>query len=185
MIERVADTLLDTGLLQLGRFERQGKPEPLRLSLEMLSAYPDTLKLFVEAAQAVVSCETSDRILVPSSAIAFGGAISLLSERPLIYSRGYGEEPVYDLVGAYNAGHSAILISPTETDITAGLIAAVSRVGIVITCSVLLVSMYGKSHHQMVTKPLYDLDTLIMDLGSRGRVPARQAKLVLDWLRNG
>ncbi len=185
MIDSFADLLVNTGLLQFGRFERDGHPAAVRLSLELATAYPEVLQAIVATVQGVLSNAGCERLLVPSSGIAMGGALSFVTGTPLIYSRGCGNEAVFDLVGAYNAGHRATLIAPTDLDITESLLRAAARVGIVIAGVVVVVGTGAALAHQGERVTLFELDVLVANLRDRGRIPARQAQLALDQIKRG
>ena len=182
MMDSFADLLVNTGLLQFGRFERDGQSTAVRLSLELAATYTEVLQTIVAAVQGALSNAGSERLLVPPSGIAMGGALSFVTGIPLIYSRGCGEEAVFDLVGAYNAGHRATLIAPTDMDVTEVLLRAVSRVGIVIAGVVVVVGTGAALAYQGERVTLFELDALVANLRDRGRIPARQAQLALDQI---
>lgn len=185
MTVSTADYLLDNGLLQFGRFDFGGQNHPIRLSLELICAYPDVLEALTGAVQSTASNTSADRLLVPDSMIAFGGALSLKTGLPLIYSRGRGEDPVYDLVGAYNAGHRILVVVPDEVDLSSGFLNSAQRVGLVVVQVIILVAMHRRPVEDasgLNIQSLYTLGELVRDLTGRGRVPTSQAEIVLDWL---
>lgn len=185
MMDTFADLLVNTGLLQFGRFEQDGYPASVRLSFDLVAAYPEVLQQIVAVVRGVLTNRGSDRLLVPPSGIAMGGALSFSTGIPLIYSRGCGEEAVFDLVGAYNAGHRATLIVPIDLDITEAFLRAVTRVGIVIEGVVAVVGTGGASAYQGERVTLFELCALVSNLRDRGRIPARQAQLALDQIKRG
>lgn len=103
--------LIQTGLLQFGRFEREDQFQPWRSSIEYLAAYPDVLRLAGQRLRAVAIEPPVDRLIADADSVALGVALALESDISLIYSRGRGEAAAFDLVGAYDSGHTAKLIT--------------------------------------------------------------------------
>lgn len=110
-MDPLLQALIQTGLLQFGRFERDGQFQPWRLVVECLAAYPDALRLASQQLQAVAIEPLVDRLIADADSVALGVALALESDIPLIYSRGRGEAAAFDLVGAYDSGHTAKLIT--------------------------------------------------------------------------
>lgn len=101
--------LREAGLIQFGRFEGGA---PLKFSLELLPSYPRILQILADGIATVISeVKTIERIVCTSDASAIGIAVSLKMGIPLVYSRGQGQLPVHDLVGAYDVGHPTALIT--------------------------------------------------------------------------
>jgi hypothetical protein len=110
----VGDTFLSNGLLEIGLFQTEDTRTSYRLRLDMLPAYPGVLAAC--AVQIADRLMRIDRLVCPSDSLPLGVAVSLQTKIPLVYSRGKGESPVLDWVGAYDVGHPAALLCNTLPD---------------------------------------------------------------------
>ncbi|MCZ2095261.1 MAG: hypothetical protein LC121_03125, partial [Anaerolineae bacterium] len=128
----LAQGLIDAGLIQFGWFWRGGETVPVALHLDMLASYPDLLQLVALEAQNKVAGLHANRLLCAANALPFGIAFSLRSGVPLVYSRSSADAPVFDLVGAYDIGHPALLLTNSvgDGDAHAALVSAARRVGL-------------------------------------------------------
>lgn len=110
----LGDTLLTNGLLEVGLFQTDDKRMSYRLRLDLLPAYPGVLAACgVQIANRLMRV---DRLVCPADSVPLGVAVSLQTKIPLVYSRGKGESPVHDWVGAYDVGHPAALLCNTMPD---------------------------------------------------------------------
>jgi hypothetical protein len=109
----VAESLLRDGLLELGVFQQGDGLEAWRWRLDLLPAYPDVLAQLAEAASERLKGWQIDRLACTPDALPWGAVMAVKTGIPLIYSRGRGETPLYDLVGAYDVGHRACLLTHT------------------------------------------------------------------------
>ena len=107
----IGQRLIQSGLIQFGAFPRQGSIVPFDLSLALIGSYPDLLRDLANNAAERLAGITVTRLLATSEAIPLGVALSLRLNVPLVYSKGTGTSPVDDLVGAYDIGHPALLIT--------------------------------------------------------------------------
>lgn len=110
----LGDALLSHGLLEVGVFQKEALRQSFRLRLEMLPAYPGLMAAC--ALQIADRLARVDRIVCPSDSVPLGVAVSLQTKIPLVYSRGRGEAPVQDWVGAYDVGHPAALVCSIMPD---------------------------------------------------------------------
>jgi hypothetical protein len=177
----IAQQLLDSGLLELGLFVEQGRRIPYRLHLEMLPAYP---KLFQTMTQAVIDklpAKPFDRLVTSADCAVLGGAIVQKTGIPLVYSRGRGETPVFDLVGAYDVGHPACLIVNSADDSLATFVAQCRHVGLYIHTVITLV---GDNYpiDDIAILSVFTLEQLITELYSTGHIPQPQLEAVLRQL---
>lgn len=106
--ENLIYRLLETGLLQPGIFE-DGSHWQLRL--EMLPSYPDILLEIATHTIKIIAAMPIDRLVCTWEALPLGVLVSTQTGLPLIYSRGQGEAPTHDFVGAYDVGHPAGLLT--------------------------------------------------------------------------
>lgn len=111
MSNDLATELLNHGLLEVGVFQTEAGQRSFRLHLDMLPAYPALLSAYAEGIATQLA--SVDRLVCPPDSVALGVAVSLRTQIPLVYSRGRGEAPVQDWVGAYDVGHPAALICNT------------------------------------------------------------------------
>ncbi|GAB5490139.1 MAG: hypothetical protein Phog2KO_03540 [Phototrophicaceae bacterium] len=178
----IAKQLLDTGLLQFGLFEENNVQMPYRLRLEMLPAYPELLQNVVyRAIQSLMGVAHFDRLVAHSDAIPFASAISLATSVSLVYSRGRGELPVFDLVGAYDVGHPACLIVNTLTPDTQVFLDKAQKVGLEIHTILELVSI-GKTVEHIDHRAVFTMQALIHDLRQQSAIPEQMANSVLEML---
>lgn len=170
----IAKQLLDTGILQFGLFAEDGVTSPYRLRLEMLSAYPQLLQNVVyRGVQSLVEIKPFDRLVSHSDAIPLASALSLQTSVSLVYSRGRGEAPVHDLVGAYDVGHPACLIVNTLIPDIETFLADAKRVGLEIHTILEFVSV-GQTIDNIDHRAIYTMNALIHEL--------RQSNLITENL---
>ena len=182
MTNPLTSHLMEAGLLEFGLF---GKEEiPFRLNLHLLPAYPHLLKQIAESAQAHLTRLPVDRLICTPSALPFGVALSQQTNIPLVYSLGSEQPGVFDLVGAYDVGHPALLLTNIwggRGDITA-LVDKARKVGLEVN-SVLAIVNYGKGAHDGLNLiVLLSLPDALAQLTESGKLPHGQAHAVRDWL---
>lgn len=176
--------LLETGLLQFGRFQQDAGFVPFRSGFEQLPAYPDVLKMTAREIAGLINI-SPDRILVPAEALPLGVAVSLHSDIPLVYSRGQGESPAHDLVGAYNSGHTTVvLLNFLETWNSIDLLRQnVQHVGLILRAVIALVDL-GVDHvrSDVPFYPLLRLPTVVDDLSAQQYLSKGQAEAIHQWI---
>lgn len=185
MTGKLADLLIDTGLLQFGSFKKGDFNIPLNFCLNMLPAYPEVLMQVVSETLASISNLPVQRLVSTGDAIPFGVALSLNTQIPLVYSRGTAEAPVFDLVGAYDTGHSAILLVNTLVDFQSfrPLISAARQVGLEIHSLISIIDFeLTPEHDDLSIISILKLPDLIRELSNTGRIPTGQAEVILDWI---
>ncbi len=178
----IAKQLLETGLLQFGLFQEDETQLPYRLRLEMLSAYPELLQNVVyRGVQSLMGIQSFNRLIAHPDAIPIVSAISLHTSVSLVYSRGRGELPVYDLVGAYDVGHPACLVVNSITpDIHTFLINA-QKVGLEIHTILEIVSL-GQKIANIDNRSVFTIQELIHELRLSNAIPDNMAQTVLQSL---
>jgi orotate phosphoribosyltransferase len=184
--DKLLTMLVENGLLQFGRFEREGRVAPILLNLELLPSYPETLEYISEQA-AEKTGSGFERIVCTAESLPLGIAISLKTNIPLVYSRGKGESPVYDLVGAYDVGHPAILVMNTLQSVpdVQHFISRAKQVGLHIQ-QVFAVTDVGKNQggdSEISIQVLMPLSEMIGALDQQGYIPQGQANAVRDWMK--
>ncbi len=125
---------MSTGLLQFGAFNLGEAVQPFRINLDLLPSYPEVLQQLATLTNDLLNHAHYDHLLSTIDAIPFGVALSLHTQKPLVYSRGGKLSPAYDLVGAYDVGHPAVLLTNVIVDGEAlkPLIGAANRVGLAV-----------------------------------------------------
>ena len=172
----IAKQLLDTGILQFGLFVENGITYPYRLRLEMISAYPQLLQNVVyRGVQSLAGVKPFDRLVSHSDAIPLASSLSLQTGISLVYSRGRGEIPVHDLVGAYDVGHPACLVVNTLTPEIEAFLSDAKRVGLDIHTILEFVSI-GRMIDGIDHRAIYTMKELIHEL--------RQLNLITEELAN-
>jgi hypothetical protein len=185
VINPLAQRLLNVGLIQFGWFQHGEKMLPFSLSLDMLASYPDILDQAASEAQTLISSLNVTRLLATTDAIPFGVAVSLRTEIPLVYSRGAGEAPVFDLIGAYDIGHPTLLLTNSSgwNDPPTELIKGARRVGLEVHTIVTLLETRSESADYAVL-PLLRLADIARELEAAGQLPANHAQVVLQSLKS-
>lgn len=171
----LAKLLFQRGLLQFGVFEQGGALVPMKLALEMLPSYPDVMQQLAETMANALP--PVDRLLCVPESLPLATAVSLRTGIPLVYSQGSGREAVFDLVGAYDIGHTTallmLLIQPHDA-----LIEKVERVGLNVETVVGVARLPGV----VGGLTLLELQTAVPELVVSGLLPRGQADAVLRWL---
>jgi hypothetical protein len=78
--------LLETGMIQFGRFKDDRDTVPFRFSFEMLPSYPDVMRMIVSEAKNHLADIQANRFLCAHDSLPFGVALSLEIGIPLVYS---------------------------------------------------------------------------------------------------
>ncbi len=184
-MNNLTQALLDAGLLQFGLFTQNGNETPFRLSMEMLPSYPDVLKQITTAAQLTLTGINTDRIICTADSIPFGVALSLQIGVPLVYSQGSHAAPVFDLVGAYDVGHPAILITNTlkQAQPVVRLVANARRVGLDIHATLSIID-FGivRLPDNITGHSLLLLPEIIGELTNNNRLTEGQAQAIYSWI---
>jgi orotate phosphoribosyltransferase len=118
-----------------------------------------------------------------------GVGLSLHTGIPLVYSQGRGEAAVFDLIGAYDIGHPALLITDVldEPDTLDDLIQKARRVGLEVN-TVLAVIDTGRatlSGENLDIIALAQLREIVESLLEQGELPAGQGDAALKWIETG
>jgi len=182
----IGQRLIQSGLIQFGAFPRQGSIVPFDLSLALIGSYPDLLRDLANNAAERLAGVTVTRLLATSEAIPFGVALSLRLSVPLVYSKGTGTSPVDDLVGAYDIGHPALLITNSvgfDQSIEA-LVKGARRVGLEVHTLITLLECRVTPLVELGVDvvPLVRLSDLVDQLVAAGELPTGQAALVKQWI---
>jgi hypothetical protein len=181
MADSIADLLLEAGLIQFGYFTQGNQTLPLRLSLNLLPAYPQVLNRVAEQLVKEAAKYHIERFLCDAESLPTGVAVSLLSGIPLVYSQGGAREAVYDLIGAYDVGHpTALILNVLENQqkITR-LSNAARRVGLEVRAVCVVVTIHPLDS---VGSALVDIGTLTRELVSQQRLSQQHGDAVVNWL---
>ena len=179
----IAQELLDTGILQFGLFIENGQSKPYRLRLEMLSAYPQLMQQIVYRTVQALPMQTFNRLVAHSDCIPVVSAVSLNTGVSLVYSRGQGEVPVHDLVGAYDVGHPACLIVNSWNESLNTFLANCRRVGLEIYTVVEIVGL-GQVAQDIEMRPVYTMNAILHELRQDELIPETLAKSVEKFVDN-
>ncbi|HEX2905300.1 MAG TPA: hypothetical protein VHO69_00460 [Phototrophicaceae bacterium] len=181
----LTNLLVETGIVQFGRFQHPTSERPFLLSLEYLPAYPEVLKRITQTIQTRFEQKTAQRLVATTDAIPLGVALALNTGISLVYSRGQGQEAVYDLVGAYNIGHTAVLLTNVleNTAELSTFITMAQRVGLEIHTVLAVLDLgIGAALPGVQIKPLLTLSGIVQALLADKRLPSGQAHAVLTWI---
>jgi hypothetical protein len=177
----IAKSLIETGMLQFGYFKDGEIVQPYLLRLEMLPAYPQVMQQIIYLAVQAIPELPFDRLVAHSDAIPLGTALALHTGIPLVYSRGKGESAAYDLVGAYDVGHPALLVVNSIHADLPRLIGQCRGVGLEIKAALELVSL-GYAIEAVPSYAVTSLKALIHELVLEKAIPEKQAEAVLQSL---
>jgi orotate phosphoribosyltransferase len=182
-VNPLARCLLDAGLIQFGWFRRGDTTLPFSINLDMLASYPGILNQAAEAAQEITEAQEVTRLLCTVDAIPFGVAVSQRTGIPLVYSRGVGEAPVFDLVGAYDIGHPTLLLTNSVewNESLFALVKGARQVGLEVHTMVVILEIHpGESDVAVI--PLLRLADVVRDMDAEGQLPQNQVQVVLQSL---
>ena len=182
---QLLDGLLTAGLIQFGRFAGTNGFDPLRLHLELLPSYPQALADAAHALDGLTADMHYDFVIAAPDALALATALSQRRGLPLVYSRGRGETPTHDLVGAYDVGHPALLVSLIHDDARAldRLIRSAASVGLETAAAAALIDFDSSTDmNQRPRRTVWTLRGLVDDLVGQGIIPHDQAVAIREWL---
>lgn len=186
MTEIVIQHIIEGGLIQFGYFYNEGKTQPFQIHLEWLASYPKTLDLVGDQLQQKLALTYAEYLLCPVDTIPLATTLSLRTGIPLVYSRGHGESPAKDLVGAYDVGHPTALILNVLNDLkmTEKLIQASEKVGLNVVVILAIISFYELTIPNYRVFSLLQMSELIQYLRDQRVVPNDHAEYCLEWLVN-
>lgn len=178
------DMLLDAGIIQFGHFRNNTQSAPFRLNLELLPSYPRILHL---AAQLLSGYTRGvERLVCTAEALPLGIVMSQQTQIPLVYSRGSGDAAVHDLVGAYDVGHPALLVtnSITKPDALDIFVKRALSVGLQVQqiCSLITI----QPAISIGAVPLYtvlEMQSLVADSVAHGRLTTQFADVIASWIK--
>lgn len=182
----IGQRLIQAGLIQFGAFPRTGEVVPFDLTLKLVASYPDLLRDLADAAAERLDGVPMTRLLATSEAVPLGVALALRLGVPLVYSKGSGSSPVDDLVGAYDIGHPALLVTNSVgfDHSVENLVKGARRVGLEIHTLVTLLEGRPPALEELGVNviPLVRLGELVDQLRAAGDLPGGQANLVHQWI---
>jgi len=175
--------LLDAGIIQFGRFRQENRIVPFRFIFDYLTAYPELLSQIATVGEQRISGNPIDRLIAAPDSMALGVAFSLKSGVPLVYSKGIGGSIAHDLVGAYDSGHSTILVTMEllNTSPLESLIKNCEHVGLRIQ-GILTLLNFSTRIPNLPVLAILDFADVIHNLTKSGMLPRGQADEVLMWL---
>lgn len=175
--------LLEAGLIQFGQFRRGSAVEPVRARLDMLPSYLEALNAVVDMAQKQITGSFS-HILCPADAVGTAMALSLRAKIPLVYSRGGQGSAVDDLIGAYDIGHSTVLIANTSENTVNHLAQQAKQVGLDVKLLIVVLEIQPMMVDGMAYRALLRLRDLLDDPALEAHIPHGQRDAVREWLDN-
>ncbi|MBZ0307923.1 MAG: hypothetical protein K8I82_17780 [Anaerolineae bacterium] len=180
----IAEQLLETGILQFGEFQVGDGRMPFRLEFGLLPAYPTLLGQLAAVAATLTRPLSIDRLLVAADMLPFGTAVSLQTNIPLVYNRGQGESPAHDMVGAYDSGHSALLVMNVlyKTAPVMDMIRRARQVGLQTNTVLSIVDLgAGQIPTPVQRLSIISFSDLINTLADRELLPPGQINAVRHW----
>jgi hypothetical protein len=127
-----------------------------------------------------VAEQKPSRLLCLADALPIGLAVSLYMQIPLVYSATKHGAPATTLIGAYDIGHSAVLLMNTSASLPEALKLqqVAEQVGISVVQKLAILDL---GNHQDVQSLLH-LPDLVAELAHDGAIPHGQAQAVLHWV---
>lgn len=185
MTQELTRLLAETGLIQFGRFQNGAETRPFLLSFDYLPAYPPVLEIIAQTAQWLLDRLTIHRLVATADSVPFGVAVSLQADISLVYSRGTDKEAVYDLAGAYNIGHAAVLLINVleDTQPLIPFIHSARRVGLEIHTLLAVLDLGTAAPIPgIAARSILTLPAVVRDLTAKAFLPTGQAEAVMDWV---
>lgn len=182
---KTTELLLDTGLVQFGRFQEADGVYPFRLFLDYLPAYPDVLGHIATLANSFIHEAKIDRLIAMPAALPLGVALSLKTGVSLVYSRGQGEAAAYDLVGTYNAGDTGLILTTVlgEKSLPKSFLNNIKLVGLNVNSILALIDVSGdKTPAGFSVQSIFRLADLVNEWADEGRLPLKQSEAVQNWI---
>lgn len=176
--------LLEAGILQFGWFKgAEGVFQPLMWRFDLLPSYPHLLSAVVASFASKVQALDVDYLVCSHQALPLALGLSLSQSVPLVYSRGKGEAPTQDFVGAYDVGHPACFVDYLSTDHTAQWVDRGQNVGLEIRHWVCLFVMprHAISSPTCQLIPLWTWDDLLNLLEAEQLIPQGQLQALRAW----
>jgi orotate phosphoribosyltransferase len=172
--------LQENGLVQFGTFTNENGAAPVQFYLDLLGAYPQVLQTFAQ--HLAQHLEPPDILLALPDAIPLGTALSLQTGRPLVYSRGKGEAPTHDFVGAYDVGHPTMLVCSValHPQTLLKLIEDARKVGLHVRGVLSVVAVCTLDN--LPNYRLFPFSALVGQLVQQGELSKGQAAAIYDWL---
>lgn len=170
--------LYEAGLVQFGAFEGA---ELYKLNLQWLPSYPLVLHACASAAKAHTSIPpTVERLLCRTESLPFALTLGLSLNIPIVYSRGEGQSPVYDLVGAYDIGHPTLYVTHIweDSDEDAALLQRARGVGLDIIGVLALIGMESSVEEALPVQIVLSFAALLEQLVAAQQLPIGQAEAV-------
>lgn len=185
------DLLIEYGLVQFGRFaDENGDFAPFKLHLDWIPSYPDVLEAAAFEVQKHFrvhgkSIHQFERILCPVDALPVAALVSAETGIPVVYSRGFGEPIVHDLVGAYDINHPTLLLTnahPSPGVSFEKLRQSADRVGLRVAFTLSLVHIgFGNNIHGGQSGSVADIYWLAYTAAGQGYIPDAITEKVLRW----
>jgi hypothetical protein len=176
----LAAALFEAGLIQFGWFENDQRP--FRLEFDFLPAYPQLLRTLADHIRLLLDVQLPERIVASPEALPLGVALSLDTDLPLVYSRSGGGG--FDLIGAYNTGSTAVLLTTAVSSETERLLSKCREVGLRMQSGIALIEVTKRAKSEpFPVHALLSLEEVVQSLRSEGYLPPGQAMAVLEWLR--
>lgn len=178
----IAPLLIESGLLQFGRFETLQGWRPFTLNLEYLPSYPQVLAAIT--ADTVAVLPDVEYMLAMADAVPFGIAVGVALHKPVVYSRGTDAAPVADLVGAYDIGHTGALLTSVLDDGRALRRLAVNArsVGVDARFAVAILDLGYAVVPDLEIHALVRLPDAVTRLADERLIPAGQVDAVRTWI---
>ncbi|HEX3053212.1 MAG TPA: hypothetical protein VHP83_21315 [Aggregatilineaceae bacterium] len=186
---RLTLALARAGLIQFGQFvQDDGTIWPVALHLRWLPSYPALLREVAAALEPLLG--DADRMLTTVDALPIGVAVSLRSERPLVYP--YGEvrdyTAAYAIEGAYDVGHPTLLLSDVLIDApqAEAITALAKKVGLDVIRVVAVIDL-GRGAREALEAAGYTvqtvltLDEMLPILEAEGLLPPKMREAVMRW----
>jgi len=181
--------LARAGLIQFGQFvQDDGAIWPVALYLRWLPSYPALLGEVAAAFEPLLG--DADRMLTTVDALPIGVAVSLRSERPLVYPYGDVRDytAAYAIEGAYDVGHPTLLLSDVLIDAPQAnaITALAKKVGLDVIRVVAVIDLGFGAREALeaagyAVQTALTLDEMLPVLEAEGYLPPKMREAVERW----
>ena len=194
MNKKLVLKLSEIGAVKFGAFTlKSGMVSPIYIDLRLLGSYPGLLKIVAKEMKKKLDALRYDRIAgIPYAALPIATALSLLINKPMIYTRKeqkeYGTKKLIE--GEYKSGETAVVIDDLVTTAKSkfGAIEPLLAEGLVVKDIVVLIDREQGGREQLLEKgynlhACLPLKKMLKFLLKEGKMDRQKYGEVLDFLK--
>lgn len=192
--EAISLKLFEVGCLKFGEFTlKSGMKSPVYIDLRILVSYPKVLKLVGKAFASVLENLEFDRIAaVPYAALPLAAAVSLLMNKPWIYTRKEAKDHGIQkpIEGLYHKGERVVVIDDLITTGASKLevIQPIEAGGLKVKDIVVLVDREQGGKEQLAEKGyklhgIINFSAMLEILKDKGKIAPKKYQETIEFLK--